>query len=754
MSETRRAAILSTLSSAVLFGCSPAGLLNGASRIAGDNARLAASAVSFGDDPRLKLDVWVPSRRSARLLPVVVLLLRRRLGGGRPRRLWLRRTRLRGARFRHRDRGLSAGADGAVSNLRRRRRARPPLGARSCRHMYGGDPRRINLSGHSAGSYIAAMLALDRHFLADQQVDPAIVRAAALLSGPYDFYPFTEQRGRDALGQWPRPRETQPISFVRRDAPPMLLMHGTADTIVRRAIRNGWRRRSRPSARPPSSSSIGAKAISKEKSLISAVSRNHQRARRQRRLFQRPRRARAGGMKRVRSGSGPMLLDRRTFAASSAALLSGCATVGGPRTFAGCTPLPPVNVDESRVIRTMAGLRPYRGSGFVVRAEALGDKRLVHNYGHGGAGITLSWGSSRLATELGLQGHSGPVAVIGAGVMGLSTARLVQEAGFPVTLYAEACRPTRPRTSPAASSTRSAITTRQRSRPNGGRSSPRALDYSWRRFQIMVGDDYGIRWLPTYVETATAPEGKLLADLPAEQPPAAPGRASVPGRQHARYDTMYVETGRYLRQMIRDVQIAGGRIEIRDFATPADIAALARAARLQLHRPRQPRACSATRSCSPARGQLAILVPQPEIRYAFTGEAGYMFPRADGIIARRHVRARPMGRDARARDDRPHPRLAPAPVRRLPLHRLNRLGRVPNLDGDMNYQTSIPETTGPSSGSNAESSRQDERLPHAQGDRRRARRAHHRPGRRQARGRGRAAQPLAPPAARPSCATR
>ena len=63
-----------------------------------------------------------------------------------------------------------------------------------------------------------------------------------------------------------------------------------------------------------------------------------------------------------------MLLDRRTFAASSAALLSGCATVGGPRTFSGCTPLAPVKADAGRVIRTVAGLRPYRDSGFVVRA--------------------------------------------------------------------------------------------------------------------------------------------------------------------------------------------------------------------------------------------------------------------------------------------------------------------------------------------------------------------------------------------------
>src|SRR5829696_1570673 len=121
-------------------------------------------------------------------------------------------------------------------------------------------------------------------------------------------------------------------------------------------------------------------------------------------------------------------LIRSAGLAGAGLLLPGCATTGAPALRTGC--LPPVNVSAGRVIRTVAGLRPYRASGFVVRAEALGDKRLVHNYGHGGAGITLSWGTSKLAAGLGLHGHQGPVAVIGAGVMGLSTARLVQEAGF------------------------------------------------------------------------------------------------------------------------------------------------------------------------------------------------------------------------------------------------------------------------------------------------------------------------------------
>src|SRR5690606_37667496 len=105
-------------------------------------------------------------------------------------------------------------------------------------------------------------------------------------------------------------------------------------------------------------------------------------------------------------------LDRRTFVgAGSAALLPGCATIGaGTGRMQSCAPLAPARVDESRLIRSLAGLRPYRASGFVVRAEPLGDKRLVHNYGHGGAGITLSWGSARLAADLGLPGHVGPVA--------------------------------------------------------------------------------------------------------------------------------------------------------------------------------------------------------------------------------------------------------------------------------------------------------------------------------------------------------
>ncbi|MGH6641967.1 MAG: FAD-dependent oxidoreductase [Bradyrhizobium sp.] len=325
-------------------------------------------------------------------------------------------------------------------------------------------------------------------------------------------------------------------------------------------------------------------------------------------------------------------MDRRLFLRSGAAVLavSGCATRSEPiaRPIA-C--LPPVEASADRIIRTAAGLRPYRAAGFVVRAELISDKRLVHNYGHGGAGITLSWGSSKLATTLGLQNHSGPVAVIGAGVMGLTTARLVQEAGFPVTIYASALPPhTTSDTAggqfhPFGHYDQNQVTIQWRAQ------FVAAVEYSWRRFQIMVGEDYGIRWLPTFSETSGEPEPQLLPTFPPHNRMLREKENPFPFDSVSSYDTLYVETGRFLRQMLRDIQIAGGNIQVTNFATPADIAAL---------RERLVFNCTGLGSrelfgdtaLRPARGQLAILLPQPEIQYAYTTRAGYMFPRPDGII--------------------------------------------------------------------------------------------------------------------------
>lgn len=327
-----------------------------------------------------------------------------------------------------------------------------------------------------------------------------------------------------------------------------------------------------------------------------------------------------------------MLIDRRGFALSASALaVAGCAKTRP--TAGGCSPLPPVFVDRARLIRTVAGIRPYRASGFVVRREALGDKALIHNYGHGGAGITLSWGSSRLAVDLGLPGHSGPVAVIGLGVMGLTTARLLQQAGFAVTIY----------TAALSADTTSAVA--------GGQISPfghfnddavtpewraqfkAAMEYSWQRWQLLVGERYGVRWLPTYFD---APGGDDEGPSPYDA--YQPGARVLGSREHpfpveraARFNTMYVETPRFMAELTSEFLKAGGKVMMRRFASLADVTALDETLIFN---------CTGYGSRElvgdvglvPIRGQLAVLTPQLEVQYAYTMPAGCMFPRGDGIL--------------------------------------------------------------------------------------------------------------------------
>ena len=276
--------------------------------------------------------------------------------------------------------------------------------------------------------------------------------------------------------------------------------------------------------------------------------------------------------------------------------------------------------------------------------------------------------------------------------MGLSTARLVQEAGFPVTIYAAALPPDTTSNIAGGQFHPFAVFHEGDVTPEFMAQFTRALDYSWRRFQIMVGDDYGIRWLPTYVES-DSPEAKVIANFPPINRMLTAAEHPFPLGSILRYDTMYVETGRYLRQMIRDVQLAGGRIEVRKFATPADIASLAGSARLQLHRPRQPR---------PVRRPGAAARPRPagDPRAAARGplrahgSPGYMFPRADGILL-----GGTFERDVW--DATPDPAtiagIIAAPqalLRRASAAPLEVAVERPRHSREMNYQTSIPQSGG------------------------------------------------------------
>lgn len=296
-----------------------------------------------------------------------------------------------------------------------------------------------------------------------------------------------------------------------------------------------------------------------------------------------------------------------------------------------------VLVSADRIIRTDVGFRPFRPSGFVVRAETLGDKLLVHNYGHGGGGVTLSWGTAELAVEQVLaSGRSGPAAVLGCGVVGLATARLLQDRGFSVTIYARELPPETTSNVAGASWYPHLVVDEERRTPAFDALFERAARLSHRYFQSLVGDRYGVSWREQYAvgnaPTAGSWEYALLADLFPEPRTLHPGEHPFGPRQALIDRTMYIEPPIYLAALLQDFLAAAGRARVQTFATAADVAALP-----------EPIVVNCTglgarelfddRELTAVKGQLTVLLPQSEVDYALLADDDlYMFPRRDGIL--------------------------------------------------------------------------------------------------------------------------
>ncbi|WP_294357829.1 alpha/beta hydrolase [uncultured Sphingomonas sp.] len=197
----------------------------------GRGVGLVSDAVPFGSNGQT-LDVWRPTEPAADKLPVLVFIY----GGG-----WANGDR-RSYAFAARA-FARAGFVVVVPDYRKVPQVRFPAfvqdGAAAVHWVrdhvadYGGDPTRVALAGHSAGAYNAVMLALDQRWLRAEGVDPHIVKAAVGLSGPYDFYPFDKPRSREAMLGVADPMTTQPVTFARADAPPLLLVTSSRDTQVR-----------------------------------------------------------------------------------------------------------------------------------------------------------------------------------------------------------------------------------------------------------------------------------------------------------------------------------------------------------------------------------------------------------------------------------------------------------------------------------------------------------------------------------------
>jgi D-amino-acid oxidase len=295
-------------------------------------------------------------------------------------------------------------------------------------------------------------------------------------------------------------------------------------------------------------------------------------------------------------------------------------------------------VDEKREIRTVAGLRPYRPSGFIVRREDTGGKILVHNYGHGGGGVSLSWGSARLALNLAQPLRNAACAVVGAGVMGLSTARLLQLEGARVKIYAKDLPPeTTSNTAGAQWWPFSVFDNRRRTEAFAAQYVT-AAKFSHDYFQQFTGPEWGVRWLPNYYLSEHAPEngwiggpGGVLHDLQVDFQDFAPGEHVFSAGYARRFYTLFIEPAVYLRRLMDAFREAGGEIEVRPFANAGEVLALPEPVIFN---------CSGLgagvlfgdQELVPVKGQLTLLLPQPEVNYNLISGDLYMFPRTDGIV--------------------------------------------------------------------------------------------------------------------------
>ncbi len=224
---TRRlglAALAATLASA----CAPLSLF--ATLAPRDPAARRARDVAYGRGPRQRLDVYAPRRREGRAAVAVFFYGGSWDSGRRQDYGWVGQALAsRGFLTVIADYGLypQVRFPGFLEDG-----ARAVRWAQDHAEAFGGDPQRIVLVGHSAGAYNAAMLALDPRYLSAAGVDSRSIRAWAGLSGPYDFLPLTDPVARRTFGEAANPAATQPINFVRSDAPPTFLATGDDDTMV------------------------------------------------------------------------------------------------------------------------------------------------------------------------------------------------------------------------------------------------------------------------------------------------------------------------------------------------------------------------------------------------------------------------------------------------------------------------------------------------------------------------------------------
>ena len=341
------------------------------------------------------------------------------------------------------------------------------------------------------------------------------------------------------------------------------------------------------------------------------------------------------------------VLDRRAFvAAGGAGLLASCMNAAAPLPASGAPlRIPPLLLGDNRLMRITVCLRPFRPQGPRLEAESFGEKLVVHNYGHGGSGWSLSWGCAEEARNLALASGQRHFAVIGAGVIGLTTALRLIETGAEVTIYA----------AEFPAETRSARATGVWS-PSSRIGFADAVDASfaerwegWARkahsvHQSMiglVGDP--VEYLPGYdladpERTPGVPAAHQWLHLGRRLRGLTPGfrrldasEHSFTGRNASSGQAMTFNVASYADRLARLFMLRGGKMVRRSLPDRASVLALDEpvVANCMGYGAKQ---IWNDASLIPVRGQINWFVPQAEARYALYYHQAYAVSRRDGVV--------------------------------------------------------------------------------------------------------------------------
>jgi glycine/D-amino acid oxidase-like deaminating enzyme len=312
------------------------------------------------------------------------------------------------------------------------------------------------------------------------------------------------------------------------------------------------------------------------------------------------------------------------------------------------------NVD--RIVDIAVGIRPFRAQGPRIEAERRFGKTLVHHYGHGGSGWSLSWGSAQCALAL-IRSHGmrpgERIAVIGCGAIGLATARTAQQAGYKVRLYAKD-RPPRVHSSAATGlwTPDSRIVTEAHASEAWSADWEAMARASFKVHQSYLGLPSGpVEWhdgyvvgdedfdqpLPSYAGHANEPDypdlGSRIADLRPRGQALAAGEHPFRKPHVRRFTQLVFNVPAYQRLLLDDFARDGGELVQREFQQPRDFARLPE--RLVVNCTGDgARKLLGDASMTPVRGQTARLIPQPEVDYAliYRGHNLVVLPRRDGLL--------------------------------------------------------------------------------------------------------------------------